>query len=418
MSYNIGFVSFRFAGTDGVSLETSKWADVFEEMGHKCFYFAGESDRPEECSMVVPKAHFQHPEIQKKHTRFWNSKDRTHEETLWIKDTTEYLYQHIKKFIEKYKIDLLVPQNIFSYPLNIPLTLAVTEYIAENQFPTIAHNHDFFWERKIFYVNSVWDYLTMAFPPTLHSIRHAVINSSARHQLARRKGSSSTLIPNVMNFEVPAPSPDDYTKDLPEKIGMKPGQKLILQPTRVVQRKGIEHAIELVSRLGMDAKLVISHALSDDEVGYVDRIKNYANLMKVDLALFPDLFDEHRRIGPNGEKVYSLWDIYPFADLITYPSLFEGFGNAFLEAIHFNKPIVVNNYSIYEMDIRSKGFKVIFFDDFITDDTVKETRRVLEDPKLAAENAEHNYALALKHYSYDYLRKKLSELLTKKFDNA
>ena len=43
---NIGFISFRFQGTDGVSLETSKWAEVLEEMGHTCYYFSGLSDRP------------------------------------------------------------------------------------------------------------------------------------------------------------------------------------------------------------------------------------------------------------------------------------------------------------------------------------------------------------------------------------
>ena len=45
MSKNIGFISTRFAGTDGVSLESSKWAEVFEKSGHSCFWFAGELDR-------------------------------------------------------------------------------------------------------------------------------------------------------------------------------------------------------------------------------------------------------------------------------------------------------------------------------------------------------------------------------------
>jgi len=35
MIKNIGFVSTRFAGTDGVSLESSKWANVFEYNGFK-----------------------------------------------------------------------------------------------------------------------------------------------------------------------------------------------------------------------------------------------------------------------------------------------------------------------------------------------------------------------------------------------
>ncbi|MBW2336879.1 MAG: glycosyltransferase family 1 protein, partial [Deltaproteobacteria bacterium] len=42
MRLNIGFVSTRFAGIDGVSLESSKWARVLEDEGHACFWFAGE----------------------------------------------------------------------------------------------------------------------------------------------------------------------------------------------------------------------------------------------------------------------------------------------------------------------------------------------------------------------------------------
>ena len=64
LPHNIGFVSTRFAGNDGVSLETEKWADFFERIGFNCFYFAGELDRPPERSYLVPEAHFQHPEIK------------------------------------------------------------------------------------------------------------------------------------------------------------------------------------------------------------------------------------------------------------------------------------------------------------------------------------------------------------------
>ena len=53
---NVGFVSTRLAGTDGVSLETFKWAKVFASQGLKCFYFAGELDRPPEISFLVAEA--------------------------------------------------------------------------------------------------------------------------------------------------------------------------------------------------------------------------------------------------------------------------------------------------------------------------------------------------------------------------
>ncbi len=64
-SHNIGFISTRFAGTDGVSLETQKWATIMEGLGHKCFYFAGQCDRPADQSHIVPEAFYRHPEIDK-----------------------------------------------------------------------------------------------------------------------------------------------------------------------------------------------------------------------------------------------------------------------------------------------------------------------------------------------------------------
>jgi len=46
LTHNVGLVSTRFAGTDGVSLEAAKWAEVFEKQGCRCYYFAGELDTP------------------------------------------------------------------------------------------------------------------------------------------------------------------------------------------------------------------------------------------------------------------------------------------------------------------------------------------------------------------------------------
>lgn len=408
---NIGFISTRFAGTDGVSLETEKWAEVLEESGHHCYYFTGESDRPEEISMVVPEAHYQHPEIETYHKRFFGNERRDTADTRWIHEKTAFLKRRLYEFKEHFNIEVLIPENCLAIPLHIPLGLAITEFIAETQLPTIAHHHDFSWERKRFLVNNVWDYLSMAFPPTLHAIQHVTINSSGRHQLARRKGVVSTIIPNVMHFEKPAPGIDAYNQDLREVLGISSEQIFVLQPTRIVQRKGIEHAIELLARLEMDAVLVISHASGDEGYEYEQRLRDYAKMMDVKTIFAAEIFDEKRGETPDGEKVYSLWDAYPHADLVTYPSLIEGFGNAFLEAVYFKKPIVVNNYTIYNIDIRTKGFEVIEFDDFITEETVKRTRKILTSPGEVASMTDHNYGLALKYYSYHVLKSKLEELI-------
>jgi len=412
MGKNIGFISFRISGTDGVSLETMKWSEVLEEMGHTSYFMAGELETPVERSMIVEEAHFTHPRIRELYLESFNNRYRPAALTKGLHEYREILKKSVYEFIRKFNIDVLVPQNVLTIPLNIPLGMAITEVIAETGINTVAHHHDFFWERKRFLRNCVWDYFNSSYPPHLNSIHHVVINSSAQNQLALRNGISSTLIPNVMEFEKPPEPMDEYAKDVRRSLGIAADELLVLQPTRVVQRKGIEHAIELVARLGMKAALVISHASGDEGYEYQQRVKEFAELLKTKALFVQDIIDDSRGTTADGRKIYSLQDIYRHADLVTYPSIVEGFGNAFLEAIYFKKPIMVNNYSIYSFDIKPKGFDVIEMDDFISQATIDNTRKVLQSPERIKEMTETNYALALRYYSYKILETKLEDILT------
>jgi mannosylglucosylglycerate synthase len=413
----IGFVSTRFSGTDGVSLEAAKWAEVLERLGHTCYYFAGESNRPAELSWVVPEAHFTHPEVRQIYDIALTQRYRPSEITRLIHTLADHLKKEVQTFVRQFEIELLIVENALTIPMNIPLGLALTEFIAESCIPTVAHHHDFYWERQRYLVNCVEDYLSMAFPPRLPSIQHVVINSLAASQLGLRIGVSSTLIPNVMAFENPPQSPDGYVNDLRSDLGVAPDELLFLQPTRIVQRKGIEHAIELIKRLKMKARLVISHASGDERDNYERRVREYAELMEVPVVYVSDIIRQERGMV-NGRKVYALDDVYQQADLITYPSTIEGFGNAFLEAIYFCKPIVVNDYSIFDIDIKPKGFRVIEFFGYITGDTVQQTRQVLENPELAKEMTERNYQLGRRYYSYTVLERHLETLIANSFGEA
>ncbi len=426
--HNVGFISTRFAGTDGVSLETAKWADVFEKVGFSGCYFAGELDRPPQQSFPVEEAHFTHPAVKDVFRDCFGTSIRKRSVTQKIYELKRKLKDALYQFIDKFEIDLLVPENALTIPLNIPLGIAITEVISETGMPTIAHHHDFFWERQHFMINAAWEYLNMAFPPHLPTIQHVVINSSADNQLSLRTGISATIIPNVMDFENPPPgaygfescgvgtgnghiSGDDYAADVRQALGVGDDELLILQPTRVVKRKGIEHAIELVNRLGLKAKLVISHASGDEGYDYERRVRDYSKLMKVDTYFVSNIINEQRGLTKNGRKIYTLEDVYPYADLVTYPSSLEGFGNAFLEAVYFCRPIVVNTYSIYTMDIKPKGFEVIEIDGYMSDEAVRKTRKVLSDPDIRDRMVKHNYDIARHYYSYSVLFNKLKSLI-------
>ena len=410
-AHNVGFISTRFAGTDGVSLETAKWAIVFQRQGFRCFFFAGELDHPPDCSYLSEEAHFIHPDIKDIYNNCFGVHKRNRQVTQKVMKLKKKLKDDLYKFIEKFAIDLLVPENALTIPLNIPLGLAITELISETGIPAIAHHHDFFWERQQFLTNAVWEYLNMAFPPHLPSIRHVTINSSGDNQLSLRTGISATIIPNVMDFENPPPPLDEYSKDVRQSLGIADDELFVLQPTRVVKRKGIEHAIELVHRLGKKAKLVISHASGDEGYDYEQRIMEYSKLMNVNTVFVSDIINERRGMTKTGKKIYTLDDIYPHADLVTYPSTFEGFGNAFLEAVYFRKPIVVNKYSIYTFDIEPKGFLAIEIDGYVTEDAVRKAREVIENQEVRQKMVETNYEIATCNYSYSVLERRLKNLI-------
>ena len=412
---NVGFISTRFHGTDGVSLETKKWTHILKKMGLKCHYLAGQLDTEEACSVLEPLADFRHPEIEEINNACFGASFRPRAITQKIHKIKHLLKDAIYHFIDKFDLQLLIAENALSIPINIPFGIALTEIISETEIKTIAHHHDFFWERKRFLVNSVWEYLNMSFPPHLDPIKHVVINSSGANQLALRTGISSILVPNVMDYENPPEPPDDYAADIRKVLGFEDSEIFILQPTRVVKRKGIEHSIELTHLLGKKAKLVVSHDSGDEGESYFFRVQSYAKTMNVDLVFVSDIVNHQRGTTPDGKKIYSLSDLYQYADLVTFPSSYEGFGNAFLEALYYKKPLLVNNYSVYAFDIKTKDFRTIEIDDYITQQAVDYTRKILFDKDLRQEMVEHNYDLARRYFSYGVLREKLDAILRNLF---
>jgi len=393
-------------------LEAAKWAEVFWQDQHVSYWYGGMLDRDPEASLCVPEAFFGHSENRWINEQLWNRTSRGQEASRRIRELAEYLKGTLYDYRERFGLDILILQNVLTIPMHIPLGVAVTEFLLETQMPAIAHHHDFYWERQRFQISAVGDYLEMAFPPRIPHLQHVVINQAAKDQLGWRKGISSMLIPNVLDYEHPPGPVDDYAADVRGEMGLAPGDLLILQPTRVIPRKGIEHAIQLLRRLGNPrCKLVVSHTAGDEGHSYCDEICELAQDEGVELILFGGRVADRRQLDDSRCKVYILKDLYPHADLVTFPSLYEGFGNALLEAIYFRKPLVIGNYSVYSRDIEPKGISLPTIDGFIDRELVEHTRRILEDREHRETLVEHNYRIAERYFSYRVLRDSLHLLI-------
>lgn len=245
-----------------------------------------------------------------------------------------------------------------------------------------------------------------------------MINTAAKQALASRFGITDVVVvPNVMDFDRPYAVEDDYNADLLRDIGLAPGDIPLFQITRIVGRKGIDTAIELVHRLAdPTVKLVITGTSTDDTEGCTAGLERLTARLGIERQVIfaGDRFGAYRGTDEQGRRRYSIEDGYARARACTYFSTYEGFGNAFVEAVIARRPIFVNNYEpVYWPDIGSRGFDTVMIEGGkLTDDAVDQIREVISDPERAARMARHNFELGRRHFSYQALEGLLDQLLT------
>ena len=422
---NIGVIIGRYQDIDGVSLETEKWIQVLERMGHTVHVLAGGYPNYYNSSphhSTLPSLSFFSPECEWEQKRAFFYPDENPDVLLsHLERTTQRLTKEIFRWIVSNKLHSLLVENASALPCHLSMGMAVKNIIDYGALHVVTHDHDFSWERVKRYKSphkEVMEILHNTFPPKNTHVKHAVINLDAQKYLQKSFGLESIVVPNVMDFSAPYAKKDSYNKNLLKCLGLGEKDKALFQMTRIVKRKGILTAIDLVHRLqDPHIKLVISGTWADDErLGYYKKLLKKINKHKLhDNVVFANHCISHKRSKTKkGKPIYSLSDAYSHATACTYFSGYEGFGNAFVESVLAKRPIFVNNYKpVYWPDIGSKGFKTVMIEnEELTDDAVSQIDTIIHDKKLSKEIAEHNFALGKKYFSFEVLEELLTELFT------
>jgi glycosyltransferase involved in cell wall biosynthesis len=328
--------------------------------------------------------------------------------------------------------------------------VAFTRVVRKLEIPTVAHHHDFYWETLRGMIPTCETTARIAreyLPPKDPLITHVVINSLVQAELRQRSGVESTIVSNVFDFAGDPWGIDEYNRDFREAIGVNENDIVVLQATRIVERKGIELAIDLVAEMNRHAYrkklwkkglydgrkfdkksrivLVLAGYSEDRTERYLSRLKRKIERAGIEARFIAERVAS-RREESDGERLYSLWDCYALADLVTYPSLFEGWGNQFLEAIRAKLPVTIFEYPVYRADIREKGFDAISLGSsvegtdesglvFISKATVRcataKAVEVLTNSSARQAMVERNFELGRENYSLESLAQQLDNIM-------
>ncbi len=427
MGKKVLMLHFRVGRTDGVSLEIINWKKAMERKGAEVRTGSG---------VVNVGADFVIQGLE----------HELDEESAWIRKTSlgpklnkveeekfkERFYKKVEE-IEKglmavfgtYQPDLLIVSNIFSVGENVAAAVALTNCLDVFGTRTIAIHHDFYWESNRygelsceFIKKMVEEYL----PIKRKWVAHACINSLAQKELWERKRIEASVIYDNIDFDQKEWESPKELEEVMRERGLKENDLMVLQATRVVRRKNIELAIDLVAEMNLDkyktklagvneVVLVLAGYAEKREEKYLEMLIDYAKSKKVKMILLADV-------------VGGLEEVYPMADAVSYPSEFEGFGNQFLEAVFAKKVVAMFEYPVFKSDIGGKGFEIVSLGDKLAPyENLKKIPKVMME-KAASELidilmeeseyrriVEKNFELGKKYFSTEVAMKKFEEII-------
>ncbi len=438
--FRIGVVSGKLGGVDGVSLEVDKWIAILTEMGHEVYTIAGVYPQapsliPEERRLTLPELRFD-SEFQRRvemHVFPHMNSIPYHPGSLELRQLIEQIETRgrelgatLHEIVKEHRIDVLIAENTNAMPMTILGGVAMYYVATTQRVATIFHHHDFWWERSRFSGSRIESLLTTIMPPVDLALEHVVISSYAAHILSSLKRVSPHIIPNCEDFERPV-MVDEYNRRFREDFGFSDDDILVVQPTRIVPRKRIEDSVALVGLLARRfpewrsrLHYIISLYQGDEpDEHYIDLITREAERYDIPLHIISDRVQSVRGTSETGERLYTNRDVLVNADLVTYLPIWEGFGNALLEAVAARVPVVTTTYLVYKTDIMVSGMRNIEVRDsydrdgrlLIEDVVLDQIHEVLTNPSRRQEMVDHNFEVGKQEFGLSRLERQLRKLL-------
>ncbi len=375
-------VHYRVGRTDGVSLEIAKRKRMLENAGYSVFLVGG--DRSLGADLIIPELEFDSPEIRcikENAFAYFKRSDLSSDELMAeIERISDAIKSQFMEFQKEEHIDCLFVHNIFSHGRHIAAASAFAHIAEELNIPVVATHHDFYWERPDYSKvtsHAVYDYLQTFVPARLLNIDHICINSQAAVMLEKRFGVKPHVLGDIFDFGQKPWDIYNFNSDLISRLDLREDDLVVLHATRLVRRKAVELAVQFVQRLSYYRDKLVGQRLYNDKLltadsrivlvlsGYAeDSSREYeVELQKfiaesgIEFRYADDLVEAERTFAP--VKRYALSDFYAIADMVTYTSLQEGWGNQFIEAMFARRPIVLFEYPVFISDIKAEGYNYI-----------------------------------------------------------
>ncbi|MFP3984860.1 MAG: glycosyltransferase family 4 protein [Candidatus Bathyarchaeia archaeon] len=305
----------------------------------------------------VPLLSPENPRVQDVQKKILEKHEKTEE--------FEKLKNDIKKELKKIfsNLDCCIIHNIPSMSFNFAATAAINELADE------LENRFIFWLHDTIIVREGWQNYLDKFPVTLLHHKNGEITfvtptTFRAKQFAELeepyKIIDTKVVPNGISVEGYLKI-DETTKQLMRHLGLSFNDFIIVTPVRVLPRKNIELALNVVHELEHISgetriKLLITGppGTDSDSVAYMAKLREIIRMRRLEdnVVFCHDLISFRRKFSDGKIVKWSVADAYNIADLIFVPSKEEGFGLPVIEAGAARKPVFCSRIPPFQELIR------------------------------------------------------------------
>lgn len=232
--------------------------------------------------------------------------------------------------------DLVVVENLCSLPLNLAAARAVAGAAAEHPGRVLLHHHDLAWQRRHLAQHE------REFPPRAKGALHVTVNLRSRRELQARGFEGATAICNRFDFDAP---PGDRVAAR-NALGFGDDDVVVFHPARAIERKNVPGGVRFAAALAaaLPGRTVRYWLSGPAEDGYGPTLERVL---------------ERSTVGVTLGRASVAADAYAAADVVAFPSTWEGFGNPTIESIIARRPLAVFAYPVLA-EIVAHGIR--FFD--------------------------------------------------------
>jgi glycosyltransferase involved in cell wall biosynthesis len=231
------------------------------------------------------------------------------------------------------KWDCAIAHNLMTMPFHLPATQVIAE-LAEEKHRVLAWTHDLAANNQDYFVprNRVFDMIRERQP----GIEYIVISERRAQEFRELTGTSvDAVVPNGIDLSIAL----GLTPEVSQLLGgINPQEAILLYPTRILQRKNISLALQILAaflEIEFPAWLLVTGAANGYNPGaeaHFVGLKQQAS----DLGVSERIRWVNEHFFVDDAQLRSL---YLASDALLFPTKQEGFGLPILEAATFRLPI-------------------------------------------------------------------------------